>query len=227
MIIQGKRDFLVKKAASFLAVASRIFASVKDQVVIGVANGDGVPEILAELADLELPWARVHVFVLEEGLDPAQAPQGTGNQLCKWLCHRLEPDQLHLFPRYSGDEAKGVASYLDEFNRLGGVLDLVLVSCGEDGHIASLYPNHPLMEKRRDGFVIIDDAPEPPYRRMSATANLILRADTGVLLALGDSRKGALVKFFDVYLSEVECPAKLFARLNRYYLMTDQNVKIP
>ena len=226
MIIQGKPQFLVQKGAELLASATQILASVKPQVVLGVAAGEGVVELLEKFATYDLPWERLHLFLLEEGLDSAMPEQGFGQQLCRLFAQHLEPERLHLFPRYTGDPLRGLLAYQQELAEIGEKFNLILVSCGEQGGIGGLYPNHALLETRDDGYVVADDLPEPPSRRLVAGPALIGQADVGLMLALGPSRATPLANLFDPYLSIVECPAKLLTHLNRYYLLTDQDVVI-
>jgi len=228
MIIQGKRDFLVEKASSFLAMAVQVFASVKQQVVLGVAGGEVVSEVLVNLSRRHLPRDRIHLFLLEEILASSPNPEGIAQQIILSFGDRLHPEMIHSFPGCDDDDfTNGAEAYLADFERLGGSFDLILVSCGEDGRIASLYPNHRAMECTERAFLIIDDAPEPPLMRMVASSELLRKADTGVLLAFGEEKRASLTKFFDTYLSEVECPAKLITKLHRYYLLTDQDIVIP
>ena len=228
MIIQGQRDFLVDKASSFLAMAAQVFASVKQRVVLGVAGGDVVSEVLVNLSRLDLQWDRIHLFLLEEMLASSTNHKTVAQQVSLSLAGRLHPGMIHSFPvSDNGNLIHGADAYLQELELLGGSFDLILVSCGEDGHIASLYPNHHAIEYGERAFLIFDNAPEPPLKRMTASSELLRKADTGVLLAFGEKRRAALTKFFDTYLSEVECPAKLMTKLQRYYLLTDQDVDIP
>lgn len=223
MIIQGQRDFLVEKAVSFLAMAIRLLASSRQRVVFGTADGEGVMEILARLAATPLPWESVDLFLLEEslgerGISPVLAEIRRALGECGNLC------RIHAF--CLGEEPPDTAAnrYGAELLQCGGHFDLILASCGSDGRIASLYPNHPALENRQQAFLVIHDAPEPPTIRMTAASELFRLADTGILLAFGKDRRASLARMFDPYLSEVECPARLFTRLKRHYLLTDQEI---
>lgn len=227
MIIQGTKNFLLRKGADLLARAIAQHTQKKSQVVLGVSAGDGVVELLELLADYAIDWRMLHLFQLDAGLDSIKDGSSLSVELCRVFGKHLEPEQLHLFPRHLGDPGRGLKSYCHELAGCGGRLDLVLMSCGEHGAIAGLYPNHPFLEKRSGGYEIVEEMPEKPYYRIAAGSELISGAKTGVLLAFGASMITPLQNFFDTYLSEIECPAKLLTRLDHYYLLTDQDVETP
>jgi len=227
MIIQGRRDFLVEKAASFLAMAAQVYAAVKKRAVIGVTGGGDVEEIFCNLANRKLPWERMHLFLLEDLLLPPDHLENIGRRITAQLVSKEQRQSFHPFRRDSGNIEQATGQYLKELELCGGNFDLIVAGCGEDGHIASLFPNHHSVENRDNGFLVMEDAPVVPLRRMTASSELIRQADTGILLAFGPSRRPALDNFFNTYLTDLECPAKLVTRLNRYYLLTDQEIEIP
>lgn len=62
-------------------------------------------------------------------------------------------------------------------------IDLLLLSIGDDGHIASLFPYSPaLKEKNRSVMRVM--APVPPYERLSITSKVIQNAKEVIVLAL-------------------------------------------
>lgn len=227
MIIQGTREQLAEKAAWFLYKAVQVFIKSKKQAVIAVPGGRSVAAIFSNLRKYKLPWGQVHVFLLDERLVPADHPDSNYRLVREHLGCEAVPEMIHQFRYDPVDPRKSVIAYSEELQRCGGVFDIVLASCGEDGHIASLFPNHHSVENQGDGFILMNDAPKPPQGRMSASYELIRRADTGVILFLGTSKRNPLQNFFNIHLSDVECPAKIMTKLNRYYVLTDQEVDTP
>lgn len=51
-------------------------------------------------------------------------------------------------------------------------IDLAILGIGEDGHIASLFPNHPALDCQ-DDFIIIEDSPKEPKRRITVSINFL------------------------------------------------------
>jgi 6-phosphogluconolactonase len=68
--------------------------------------------------------------------------------------------------------------------------DVVLLSMGEDGHIASLFPGHAYSE---DLSVIIEkDSPKPPKERISMSYQQLSKAHYVFKLIIGESKQKAV-----------------------------------
>ena len=67
-------------------------------------------------------------------------------------------------------------------------LDVLLLSMGEDGHIASLFPySHALLETERKVMPVI--GPKTPFQRLTITPPVIKAAKQVYVLAIGDEKK--------------------------------------
>ncbi len=227
MIIQGNRKLLAEKVAELLFTIINTCIKQKGRAVIAVPGGRSVSEIFKNLRMFELPWEQIHVFLLDERLVPSDHPESNYKLILEHLGSNVPHPTYHPFNFDPNDLEQSVQKYKEELDYLGGSFDLVLASSGEDGHIASLFPNHHSVENSSSGFLLIDDAPKPPAGRVSASYELIRRSDTGILLFIGHSKTNALQNFFNIYLSDVECPAKVMTKLNHLYVLTDLEVPTP
>ena len=84
--------------------------------------------------------------------------------------------------------------------QVGGkvVLDLIILSMGEDGHVASLFQNARL-EAQKDAkcngpFVFVPDSPKPPPQRISLNYEAIFAAKQVWVLVSGAGKEAALGK---------------------------------
>ncbi len=66
-------------------------------------------------------------------------------------------------------------------------VDVLLLGVGEDGHVASLFPNHVALQERRRRVLLIT-GPKPPFERLTITPEVITRARSVFVLATGSAK---------------------------------------
>jgi len=227
MILRGKRAQLDAKAAWILVEAIRTVLDTKSQVIVAVPGGRSVSGIFQNLAKDDVDWHRVHLFMVDERLVPLDDPESNFRLVAESLGKIVPAASLHPFVYDAAAEDNGVGEYERQLVQLGGRFDVVLVSSGEDGHIASIFPHHQATVTGGKRFILLEDSPKPPLRRMSATPALIGAAQVGLLLFFGTGKALALKNFLNPKLSVSECPAKLIKTLPQHYILTDMEVVIP
>lgn len=70
--------------------------------------------------------------------------------------------------------------------------DLILLDIGPDGHVASLFPNHPALELKDDWVTYITDSPEPPPERITFTLPVINSASNIAIVASEEDKAKAV-----------------------------------
>jgi 6-phosphogluconolactonase len=113
------------------------------------------------------------------GLDAGTPP---GLELPLWLDGETPPEAI----------ARVEGSLRDDF---GGALDVALLGMGPDGHIASLFPGHPVLLGAKDAAIAyVEDSPKPPPRRMTLTLPFLKKTSHSILVAMGESKRDALTR---------------------------------
>lgn len=82
--------------------------------------------------------------------------------------------------------------------------DLILVGLGSDGHVASLFPNHPVLEEKSEWVTFITNSPKPPPERITFTLPVINSAANVMVVATGEVKAEAAHMAIDDMGSE--CP---------------------
>ena len=73
------------------------------------------------------------------------------------------------------------------------VLDLIFLGMGEDGHVASLFPNTSAeMANSTRPFLAVENSPKPPLKRISMSYAVIAAAKNVWVLASGAGKEAAL-----------------------------------
>ena len=73
------------------------------------------------------------------------------------------------------------------------VLDLIFLGMGEDGHVASLFPNTPVeIVNSTKPFLAVENSPKPPSQRISMSYAVIAAAKNIWVLVSGTGKEAAL-----------------------------------
>ena len=230
LIVNNSREQLEKSASEKVSQAVRRIAAKKNIVLLAVCGGRSVPGIFNQLLKQDIPWEKVHIFMADERFVPIDNPESNffivKKHLIDYLIQRgcLKDDNIHPFQIDKNAKDYGLRTYEEKLKEYGEAYDVVLLSSGEDGHIASLFPDHHSVWNDSKFFLQIHDSPKPPPLRMSMSKNMLANTDTAVLLFFGSSKREALAKFLDAKVNSLECPAKLVINMPHSFVFSDQKL---
>ncbi len=101
---------------------------------------------------------------------------------------------MHAIPGELG-AAAAASAYADTLRDIGD-FDMVLLGLGEDGHTASLFPDHDWgVADGAPDTIAIPDAPKPPPERVSLSAARLSRAQSVLFLVEGGSKLDAIARW--------------------------------
>ena len=170
---------------------------------------------------------RLHFLMVDERIVPLESKDSNFGGLQEIFFKPLVADglitnsQLHAFQATSEDARERCDDYMQTLSRCGGAFSVVVLGMGEDGHIAGLFPEHRVFALQGRGFFTFFDSPKPPAARMTASRELILEANLGVLLVLGEGKLPAWVNWKNPLLTPIQCPGKLVESMRKAVVVTD------
>jgi len=162
----------------------------KDCFSIVLTGGQSVLSLYKILSKANSNWDKWHVYIGDERFLPAghkDRNDQTINEI--WLDDStISKKNIHFIKAELGllearVEYENTLKKIDKF-------DVVLLSMGEDGHIASLFPNHVYPE---DQMVIVEQgSPKPPKERISMSYQQLNKAHYVFKLIIGESKQKAV-----------------------------------
>jgi len=217
-MIRGQRDELETHLVELLVQHIEQLLLVQDHVVLGVPGGTSVVGVFEKLSQQEIDWQRIHICMVDERLVENGHVDSNFRLLEEAFRHNKD---VFLHPVVEHQlENNEALRYTKLLNELGGRFDIILLSSGEDGHVAALFPAHPVLTELICSFVTFTDSPKPPSARLTASLPLLSQAKVGFLLFFGERKREAL-QLFESDVDIGVCPAKLVRQNEMFYVFTD------
>jgi 6-phosphogluconolactonase len=180
----------VRGDAAVVLTGGRVAAAVYKAIAASPARG-------------AVDWSRVDFWWGDERFLPSGHADRNETQARAALLDavRLDPARVHPMPASDGpagdDPEAAAARYADELAAAapGSAelphFDLLLLGVGEDGHVASVFPEQPAAYDKRL-VTAVRGAPKPPPVRVTLTLPAINAAEEVWLIATGSDKAAAI-----------------------------------
>jgi 6-phosphogluconolactonase len=217
LIRQPDAESLARHAARDLVAAIGEARAERGVAHVTLAGGT-TPMRCYELLDSALDdWTGVHLWYGDERCVPFDDPESNHGQVKDRL--RARGASWHPMPATLGP-SEGAMEYGRELGET--ILDITHLGMGPDGHTASLFPNHPLLDAH--GVAAgITDSPKPPPERITLTLPKLNASRRIVLMVTGEGKSEALARVMAG--ADRSTPASLLDR-SKLLIMAD-NAALP
>lgn len=154
---------------------------------IVITGGNSALDVYKKFLTCQTNWNKWHIYLSDERSVPIGHPDRNDQMINKvWLDESSIPKKnIHFIKAELGltEARKEYEKELFEIDKF----DVVLLSMGEDGHIASLFPNHKYPD---DQMVSIEEkSPKPPKKRISMSYKRLNKSYYVFKLIIGKSKQ--------------------------------------
>lgn len=179
-------------------------------------------KLAAEGASSSVDWSQVDLWWGDERFVAAGDDDRNDRQALDLLAEplHLDPARIHRMPADDGgvDLDQAAEDYARELGST--VFDICLLGMGPDGHVASLFPEHP--SSYAEGAVIaVRASPKPPPLRLSLTLSAINRSRE-VWFVVSGTDKAAATRLALMGAGPVQVPAAGVAGVQRTLWLLDR-----
>jgi 6-phosphogluconolactonase len=216
-------DALYKRAAAVINALIEEFSEKSRPLLLAVPGGRSAAGIFSSLSRENVDWSGVHIFMVDERAVPPGAPDSNFRIVERELAGRadLPGENLHPFIADTSKSDLGAESYREELTKYSSRFDISLLSSGEDGHVAGLFPRHHSIRDDSEFFVAMRDGPKDPPERISSSRKLLLRSRASVTVFAGEEKRDALVRFCEPGVQMEDLPVALVKSIDTSYVITD------
>ena len=183
---------------------------------IVLTGGQSVLSLYKILSKSDSDWNKWYIYISDERFLP-KIHKNRNDRLINeiWLDNSTIPKKNINFIKAElglNDARLRYENTLKKINKF----DVVLLSMGEDGHIASLFPNHLYHDNQI--VVIEDNSPKPPKHRLSLSYKQLNSSNYVFKLLIGKSKQ----KVVRLLSKNIEIPAtKVNGNIEKVYICTN------
>lgn len=190
IIKTNKRSFY-QRASNFIKSRLEIILQTKENANVALAGGSTPMPILNLLAKEKIEWNKINFFQTDERIVPKYDVRSNFYNLTKAFFDQIESN---TFPMYTGEKTpenscnsyKKILKKMDQ-NKCIPKFDLIILGMGEDGHVASLFPESQLLLERKK-TVMIDPLKRHDTIRMTLSLPVLTQALHTIILTKGSKK---------------------------------------
>ncbi|KAK6933686.1 Glucosamine/galactosamine-6-phosphate isomerase, partial [Dillenia turbinata] len=203
-VFDSEEDLSVS-LAKYTAELSEKFAKERGAFTVVLSGGSLIKSLrkLAESPYLEkVDWGKWHVFWVDERVVPKDHADSNYKLAYDGFLSKVPLPTGQVYAINDALSAEGAADdYETCLKHLvnNGVIslstatgfpkfDLMLLGMGPDGHVASLFPGHPLVHENQKWVTYIKDSPKPPPERITFTFPVINSSAYIALVVCGSGK---------------------------------------
>ncbi len=208
-------------AAKLVAQLSAQAVSERGQFTLAISGGSLPklisPALAAEPLKSHIDWSKWHLFFADERCVPLDHPDSNYRLAREHLFEHVSIPAQQIYPIDAAlSPAAAATAYEDTLRQIFPVeagqfpqFDVILLGMGPDGHTASLFPNHPLLNEQDRWVAAIFNSPKPPPERITLTLPVLNNARQVAFIVAGAGKAELLPQVLGQIDSTTPLPAQL------------------
>ena len=193
-------DTLADLAATAVARVLTTAAAAHDGPVSLFLSGGSTPRVTyTRLANQEVDWSRVHVFLGDERWVASDHEDSNARMAREAFIEDIEAT-FHVLPTHYESPHEAADHYEQVLAELFGSehfrADLVILGIGSDGHTASLFPGTEALDET-ERLYVANWLPDKEMWRLSATFRLLHHAAEVMFLATGETKAEVVAEILE------------------------------
>ena len=205
---------LDSKAKKFIIERAETAIKNKGSFSLVLSGGTTPVNVYKLLAKEQVDFEKWHIYFGDERCFPLDHLERNSNVAeSTWLSKvNILKSNIFIIPAELGN-TEGALAYEKILDK-NKPFDLVILGLGDDGHIASLFPNHQWDNSKQ--VVSVSNSPKAPSDRISLTPSRLSNAEDVLFLISGKNKVNA----FKQWKGGVDLPANLISAKNKISIMT-------
>ncbi len=185
------REALAQSLALHVADCLRKAIELRGKASLVVSGGSTPVLFFKILKQQALDWQCVTITLADERWVMTSSQDSTEKLVREHLLP-AEAQFISMAPQHENDT---LAQGADRIRQALGAqismpFDVVVLGMGEDGHTASLFPNHPALHDNITALcVAVEDSPKPPAQRVSLTGEALRNARQLIIHITGEDKR--------------------------------------
>ncbi len=189
-----------------------------------VLTGGSIAAAVYERIDADsADWSDVDFWFGDERFVPEGHADRNDKQARDAFLDRVGATRVHSVA--GNDCSLSAAEAADQYSATlpDEPFDVVLLGIGPDGHVASLFPDHPQVHEADRDCVEVFDSPKPPPVRISMTFPALNHTESTWFLVSGEEKADAVARALAAEGSIDETPARGARGLQQTLWFLDEN----
>ncbi|XP_068634904.1 probable 6-phosphogluconolactonase 4, chloroplastic [Aristolochia californica] len=225
LLVFDSEEGLSVSLAEYTAQLSEKFTRERGAFTVVLSGGSLIESLrkLVESPYLEsIEWSKWHVFWVDERVVPKDHEDSNYKLAYDGFLSKVPILPGHVYAINDALSAEGAAddyetclkqlvktSVIDSSATGWPKFDLMLLGMGPDGHVASLFPGHPLIHEKERWVTFIKDSPKPPPERITFTFPVINASANIALVITGEGKAAPVSKALGSDQTSISLPIQM------------------